>query len=92
MQCDCIQRIDEKLAEQNFALDVSFLLGENLSLMSTTLSVSTHWKDSSKKIRGKKPPTIVVTFCPFCGTKVEASNGQLRQEQTIATINQEEGD
>jgi hypothetical protein len=71
MNCDCITRIDKQLAPQNFALDVSFLLGDNLSssAMSTTLSVGTHWKDSSKKIRGKKPPTIVVTFCPFCGQK-----------------------
>lgn len=69
MNCDCIPRIDEKLAEQNFALDTSFLLGENLSLSGVTLSVGTHWKDSSKKVRGKKPPTIVVTFCPFCGKK-----------------------
>lgn len=67
MNCNCIQRIDEQLAEQNFALDVSFLLSESLSLSATTLSVTTHWKDPSKKIRGKKPPTIVVTFCPFCG-------------------------
>jgi len=69
MNCDCITRIDEKLAEQNFALDTSFLLGENLSLTAVTLSIGTHWKDSDKKIRGKKPPTIVVTFCPFCGAK-----------------------
>jgi len=69
MNCDCIQRIDEKLAEQNFALDTSFLLGKNLSLTAVTLSISTHWKDPDKKVRGKKPPTIVVTFCPFCGKK-----------------------
>lgn len=71
MNCDCVERIDEKLAEQNFALDVSFLLGHDLSLTATTLSVGTHWKDPSKKIRGKKPPTIVVTFCPFCGVRTE---------------------
>lgn len=71
MNCDCIKRIDDQLAAQNFALDVSFLLGKDLSLSSTTLSVGTHWKDSSKKVRGKKPPTIVVTFCPFCGKKAE---------------------
>ena len=69
MNCDCIERIDEKLAQQNFELDVSFLLGKDLSMSSTVLSVGTHWKDSAKKIRGKKPPTIVVTFCPFCGKK-----------------------
>jgi hypothetical protein len=69
MNCDCITRIDEQLAKQNFALDTSFLLGKNLSLTAVTLSVGTHWKDSSKKIRGKKPPTIVVSFCPFCGER-----------------------
>jgi hypothetical protein len=69
MNCDCITRIDEQLAEQNFALDTSFLLGKNLSLTAITLSVGTHWKDSSKKVRGKKPPTIVVSFCPFCGER-----------------------
>lgn len=69
MNCDCIAGIDEKLAGQNFALDTSFLLGEDLSLSAITLSIGTHWKDPSKKVRGKKPPTIIVTFCPFCGKK-----------------------
>jgi hypothetical protein len=82
MNCDCITRIDEQLAPQNFALDVSFLLGDNLSLMSTALCVGTHWKDSSKKVRGKKPPTIVVTFCPFCGKKAsnEKTNGSRKSK------------
>jgi hypothetical protein len=69
MNCDCVKRINDQLAEQNFALDTSFLLSEKLSSMTMTLSVGTHWKDSTKKVRGKKPPTIVVTFCPFCGKK-----------------------
>jgi hypothetical protein len=69
MNCDCISRIDDQLAEQNFALDVSFLLSKDLSLSASTLSVGTHWKDSSKKVRGKNPPKIPVTFCPFCGVK-----------------------
>jgi hypothetical protein len=72
MNCDCIRRIDDKLAEQNFELDVSFLLGEKLSTMAVTLSIGTHWKDSEKKVRGKKPPTIVVTFCPFCGVRANS--------------------
>lgn len=70
MNCDCISRVDEQLAAQNFALDTSFVLGENLSLTGVVLSVGTHWKDPAKKVRGKRPPTIAVTFCPFCGERV----------------------
>jgi hypothetical protein len=76
MNCDCIAKIDDKLVEQNFALDTSFLLGENLSISTETLSIGTHWKDSSKKIRGKKPPSIVVTFCPFCGQRAAKDEGE----------------
>lgn len=67
MNCDCITTIDAKLAEQNLALDVSFI--NIMSTFDATLSISTHWKDSSKKVRGKKPTTILVTFCPFCGVR-----------------------
>jgi hypothetical protein len=76
MNCDCIQRIDEKLAERNFALDTSFLLGEKLSTMTLALSIGTHWKDSTKRVRGKKPPTIVVTFCPFCGKRTATEKAE----------------
>lgn len=68
MNCDCITAIDEKLAEQNLALDTVFI--NVMTTFDSMLAISTHWKDSSKKVRGKKPATIIVTFCPFCGTKV----------------------
>ena len=67
MTCDCIENIDAKLAEQNLALDVSFI--NVMTTFDATLSISTHWKDSSKRVRGKKPTTIIVTFCPFCGER-----------------------
>lgn len=78
MNCDCITRINEKLAEQNLELDTSIV-----GLMSpqpyVTLSVSTHWKDSSKKVRGKKPTTILVTFCPFCGVNAQPATNETNQ-------------
>lgn len=49
MNCDCIERIDEQLAEQNFALDVSFLLGKDLSMSSTVLSVPHRSKENGKR-------------------------------------------
>lgn len=69
MNCDCITRVDKKLADQNLALDVTFILDSKNAY--NTLSISTHWKDSSKKVRGKKPTSILVSYCPFCGKKVK---------------------
>ncbi len=65
MTCDCIKLVDEKLAEQNLALDTSFTLGKGT--VGQILTLSTHWKDETKKARGKKPTTLVCNFCPFCG-------------------------
>lgn len=64
-KCDCIERVDKKLASQNFALDVMFI--NVMTTFDAALGIGTHWKDSTKKVRGKKPPTIIVAFCPFCG-------------------------
>jgi hypothetical protein len=69
MNCDCIATVNEKLAEMNLALDTSIVLGKDMATADGFLTISTHWKDSSKKVRGKKPTTIIVTFCPFCGTR-----------------------
>lgn len=71
MNCDCITKVNEKLAEMNMALNTSFILGKNLNLTGQTLCIGTHWKDESKKVRGKKPTTITVNYCPFCGVKAE---------------------
>lgn len=68
MNCDCVQQINEKLAERNMELDVTLLLSNGGGV---TLSMSTHWKDASKKARGQKPTTLIVNFCPFCGTSAE---------------------
>lgn len=68
MNCNCVNLIDEKLAEENLALDTVFILGPPFE---TTLAISTHWKDAEKKPRGKKPKTIIVSYCPFCGKKTE---------------------
>lgn len=68
MNCDCIKMVDDKLAEENLALDTTIIFSNPVTV---TLSLSTHWKDSDKKPRGKKPKTIIVNFCPFCGKSAE---------------------
>lgn len=88
MNCDCIKRINEKLADQNFALDVSFI--NLMTSFDETLSISTHWKDSSKKIRGKKPSTILITFCPFCTKRVNKPElDDTKQEETMGQVAEE---
>jgi hypothetical protein len=69
MNCDCIETVDKKLADKNLALDTSIVFGKDMSTADAVLTISTHWKDSSKKKRGKKPTMLLVTFCPFCGTR-----------------------
>jgi hypothetical protein len=69
MICDCIKSVNEKLADMNLALDVSIMFSEDMRVATDSLTISTHWKDPTKKPRGKKPTTIMVTYCPFCGVK-----------------------
>jgi hypothetical protein len=71
MNCDCITRVNKKLEDQNLALSVSFVFSNNISKATDMLSIATHWKDSSKKPRGKKPTSILVSYCPFCGKKAK---------------------
>lgn len=69
MNCDCITRVNEKLSDNNLALDTLFLLDSGKS----TLAIGTHFKDVDKKKRGDRPTNLLVTFCPFCGTKADGS-------------------
>lgn len=75
MNCDCIELIDNKLAEENLALDTMIILGNPVSV---TLAISTHWKDETKKPRGKKPKNIVVSLCPFCGVSAKREQVEVR--------------
>lgn len=75
MNCDCIKVIDAKLAEENLALDTMIILSNPVMV---TLSLSTHWKELTKKPRGQKPKTLVVNFCPFCGKSAERQSEQTK--------------
>ena len=44
MNCDCITRIDEKLADVNMALDVVFT--NVMTSFDASLGIGTHWKDT----------------------------------------------
>lgn len=70
MNCDCVTRINEQLAEENMALNTSVLFDDKMQI-SVSLGIGTHWIDSSKKPRGKKLTTVMVSLCPFCGKSAE---------------------
>ena len=65
MNCNCIATVNKELEKRNLALDTALTLTGKV-----VLTIPTHWKDESKKPRGKKPGPVVVTNCPFCGVEV----------------------
>lgn len=75
MNCECIERVNAKLAEADhqYRLNTAFVFRKDMNDVGENLSIETCWCDLSKK--GKKPPSILCTFCPFCGTKT-AKDGE----------------
>lgn len=62
--CDCRARIDADLESRNARLAFGFMVDAN------QLSVSAPMIMTEKvKPRGKKPPIILASYCPFCGVK-----------------------
>lgn len=74
MNCECIEKVNEKLATRNTKLAISFITSEIMkggkrSLeLASSLSVEVAKIDS--KVRGKAL-SVCVTFCPFCGQKAQ---------------------
>lgn len=57
--CQCIKLVNEKLADYNGKLETNWLDNPPRALISVSKVVP----------RGKKPPYMTATFCPFCGAK-----------------------
>lgn len=66
IHCDCIARLDEKLAEYNARILRSFVIGSG----SLDLSPAIVCTEQLERGRGKKKaPSLHATYCPFCGLK-----------------------
>lgn len=67
--CDCVQKINEKLAGSNarLAMGLGWIEGQNK--MIGRLLVQTEKLDRNK--RGAKVPHVIASFCPFCGSEVK---------------------
>ena len=55
--CKCFERVNEKLADYNGMLEFNFLADPPRAMVSVCKA----------KSRGKKPPLMEATYCPFCG-------------------------
>ena len=64
--CDCAVKFNELLRPKNGRLVQGFnFSGESLSLLPTFVWVE---KIESRK---KAPPSVIASFCPFCGEKYQ---------------------
>lgn len=73
MNCDCVERVDAKLkdAGHNYKLAPSLVFDEKMQA-EVLLAVETTWTDPPK--RGKKrPPSMICTYCPFCGKETRGN-------------------
>jgi len=66
--CDCMDKVDQRLAEAgaNTRLSRSFYLGDSVS---STVTIATK---AVEKKRGYSPWSVKPTFCPFCGVKLDS--------------------
>lgn len=65
MSCDCAEKVDRKLKPRNARLARGFFVEPGSLKLSPPMIVL-------EKIapRGKKPLSLVASFCPFCGVKL----------------------
>ena len=62
--CECVKTINEKLKPLNGRLAYGFTINCELSKMEVSDIIIETEKINS---RGKKPPIVLASFCPFCG-------------------------
>lgn len=74
MNCDCIEKVDARLAEagRDYKVAPSIVFNSKMEA-EVRLAIDTCWTDPPKRTR-KKPPPILCTFCPFCGIRAGQPN------------------
>lgn len=73
MNCDCVEKVNKRLKDAGYEYKVSAsLVFDKKMNAEERLDVQTYWIDPLKRGR-KKPPSILCTFCPFCGVRVQPS-------------------
>ena len=65
--CDCRMKMDAELAARNGKLAIAIQVTKDLGLVGRYV-VATEKLDKAKR---KPVPTVVASYCPFCGEKAE---------------------
>lgn len=74
--CDCVETINTNLAPHNCKVAQAIRLTADMSSMFSSTIIATEKIDKAKR---KAPPTLMATFCPFCG---ERENSALAKDPT----------
>jgi hypothetical protein len=66
--CNCINEVDDEFREQNLKLvGYAFMMPD----FRPVVTIRTEWVKKADAPKGKKnsPPSMMATYCPFCGVK-----------------------
>lgn len=74
--CKCLPMVNEKLTEYNGMLEINMLSNPSRAMVSVCKIIS----------RGKKPPLMEASFCPFCGKKYPKSKNEFARSGLQDTI------
>jgi hypothetical protein len=71
--CECRKLMNERLADKNARLAFGFTFGGGHMGLTPPII-----ETEKLKPRGKKPPIVLATFCPFCGVKYERAVEEIK--------------
>ena len=76
MNCDCVNKVNTKLSTAGYEYSVATAIVFDDKMNGTVrLEVPTYWNDIHKRTK-KKPPSLLCTYCPFCGEPAVAKEGE----------------
>ena len=73
--CDCIEKVNELLKDRNGLLETNWLSSPARTMVSVCKLAP----------RGKKPPLMEATHCPFCGEKYPERKRDLARDLAVRT-------
>jgi hypothetical protein len=73
--CDCIEKVNELLKDRNGLLEVNLLSNPLRVMVSVCRRAS----------KGKKPPLMEASHCPFCGERYPERKRDLARDLAVRT-------